>query len=348
MADVPTETELDDRCWDVLAQQVLQGEHLTRNDGLSVLRSPDSNLPALLAAAYRVRHVHFGRKVHLYYLKNAKSGLCPEDCGYCSQSIVADTQIDRYAFLNEARLLEGARHAHEMRARTYCIVASGRGPSDREVDHVASVVEKIKAQYGLHICCCLGLLSSGQAVRLKGAGVDRINHNLNTSRRFYEQICSTHSFDDRLDTLRTARQAGLELCCGLIAGMGEGDEDVVDVALELREIGVESIPVNFLHAIPGTPLENTRVLNPRYCLKVLCLLRLANPTTEIRIAGGREVNLRSLQPLGLYPANSMFVSDYLTTKGQPAEDDYRMVEDLGFEVVVGDHLHAACAEEART
>jgi len=238
--------------------------------------------------------------------------------------------------LNEAKLLEGAKQASEMQARTYCIVASGRGPSDREVDHVASVVSKIKSQFGLHVCCCLGLLSSEQAGRLKEAGVDRINHNLNTSRRFYGDICSTHSFDDRLETLRVVRDAGMELCCGLIVGMGETDDDVVDVAHELSEIGVESIPVNFLHAISGTPLENTHRLNPRYCLKVLCLMRLANPATEIRIAGGREVNLRSLQAMGLYPANSLFVSDYLTTKGQPAEEDYRMVADLGFEIVVGD------------
>jgi biotin synthase len=324
--------------WDQLAERSLAGDQLTRDEGLAILRAPDSELPALLAAAFRVRFAHFGRKVHLYYLKNAKSGLCPEDCGYCSQSIVADSAIDRYPLLNEAKLLEGARQAHERRARTYCIVASGRGPSDREVTHVASVVEKIKEQYGLHVCCCLGLLTSEQAVQLREAGVDRINHNLNTSRRFYDQICSTHTFDDRLATLRISRDAGLELCCGLIVGMGEQDDDVVDVARELREIGVESIPVNFLHAIAGTPLENTQVLNPRYCLKVLCLMRLANPSTEIRIAGGREVNLRSLQPLGPYPANSLFVSDYLTTKGQPAEEDYRMVEDLGFEIVVGDHL----------
>jgi biotin synthase len=347
MTDIVVETEEDGLRGDALAQRILDGHRLTREEGLAILQSADCDLPALLAAAFRVRLRHFGRKVHLYYLKNAKSGLCPEDCGYCSQSIVAESAIDRYPLLNEAKLLEGARQASQMQARTYCIVASGRGPSDREVDHVASVVGKIKTEYGLHICCCLGLLSAEQAGRLKAAGVDRINHNLNTSRRFYGEICSTHSFDDRLETLRVVRDAGMELCCGLIVGMGETDDDVVDVALELGEIGVESIPVNFLHAIPGTPLENTHRLNPRYCLKVLCLMRLANPATEIRIAGGREVNLRSLQAMGLYPANSLFVSDYLTTKGQPAEDDYRMVADLGFEIVVGDASRADCAPAAR-
>lgn len=348
MIDHLSEIQIDESRWDALSRQILEGHRLSRDEGLQVLRSPDSELPALLAAAFRVRRRHFGRKVHLYYLKNAKSGLCPEDCGYCSQSIVAESAIDRYPLLNETKLVDGARQAHAARARTYCIVAAGRGPSDREVDHIASVVEKIKAEFGLHICCCLGLLSPPQAQRLKDAGVDRINHNVNTSRRFYDQICSTHSFDDRIQTLRTAREAGLELCCGLIVGMGEIDEDIVDVALELREIGVESIPVNFLHAIPGTPLENVHVLNPRYCLKVLCLMRLAHPATEIRIAGGREVNLRSMQAMGLYPANSMFVSDYLTTKGQPADDDFRMVEDLGFEVVVGDHHRAECSQTARS
>src|SRR3984885_7343031 len=209
MAELSIEARSAD--WDRLAERALAGDRLTRDDGLAILRAPDSELPALLAAAFRVRLAHFGRKVHLYYLKNAKSGLCPEDCGYCSQSIVSDAAIDRYPLLNETKLLEGARQAHEMRARTYCIVASGRGPSDREVAHVASVVEKIKDQYSLHICCCLGLLTSEQALTLRRSGVDRINHNLNTSRRFYDEICSTHSFDDRLATLRTSGEAGLEL-----------------------------------------------------------------------------------------------------------------------------------------
>ncbi|MDA1018285.1 MAG: biotin synthase BioB [Planctomycetota bacterium] len=332
--------------WDTLASQVIDGHQLTRDEGISILSADDVELPALLAAAFRVRRAHFGLKVHLYYLKNAKSGLCPEDCGYCSQSAVSDATIDKYPMLSEERLLDGARKAAESNARTYCIVASGRGPTNREVGHVAKTVRKIKDEFGLHICACLGILEPDQARQLKEAGVDRINHNLNTSRRFHDQICSTHTFEDRLATLRTAREVGLELCAGLIVGMGEDVGDVVDVALELAEIGVESIPVNFLISIPGVPLANTTPLNPRYCLKALCMFRLANPSTEIRIAGGREVNLRSMQAMGLYAANSMFVSDYLTTKGQSAQEDFAMVEDLGFEIVVGDHETQAVLEEA--
>jgi biotin synthase len=320
--------------WHALADRVLAGHRLTADEGRSILQSSDVELLDLLAATYRVRRQHFGQQVQLYYLKNAKSGLCPEDCGYCSQAKGVETEIQRYAWLNEAKLLEGAAQAVASQARTYCIVASGRGPSDREVDHVAKAVAKIKVEFGLHICCCLGLLTSEQATKLKAAGVDRINHNLNTSREYYPEVCSTHTYDDRLRTLQACRDAGLELCSGLIVGMGETHADLIQVAFELRDLGVHSTPVNFLHAIDGTPLGQTHELNPRDCLRALCLFRLSNPPAELRVSGGREVNLRSLQPLALYAANSMFVSDYLTTKGQPAEDDFQMVRDLGFEIVL--------------
>jgi len=324
-------------CWNALADQVLDGHPLNRDQCLSILNSADEDLLSLLAATYRVRRRYFGRKVQLYFLQNAKSGLCPEDCGYCSQSVVSTADIPRYSLLDRGSLMDGARRAHEAKSRTFCIVASGRGPSNREVEQVAQAVERIKAEFPLNVCCCLGLLNPEQARRLKAAGVDRVNHNLNASGRFYSEICTTHSYQDRLETLRIVREAGMELCSGLIVGMGEQEGDVVDVAIELRELGVESIPVNFLHSIRGTPLEQVHRLNPRYCLKTLCLFRLTNPGTEIRIAGGREMNLRSMQAMGLYAANSLFVSDYLTTKGQPAEDDFRMIEDLGFELVTGEN-----------
>lgn len=327
----------DQRNWSHLADQVLNDQPLDRAAALAVLQSADSELLSVLDAAFRVRREHFGQSVQLYYLRNAKSGLCPEDCSYCSQSRDSSAPIEKYAMLNAERLLDGARQAAESRARTYCIVASGRGPSDREVDHVAGVVRQIKQDYGLHICCCLGLLKPDQARRLKEAGVDRINHNLNTSEQFHDSICSTHTFRDRLDTLSVCRDVGLELCTGMIVGMGESDSDVVEVALRLAELQVESIPVNFLNSIEGTQLEHVHELTPQYCLKVLAMFRLTNPRTEIRIAGGREVNLRSLQPLGLYAANSLFVSDYLTTKGQAAAEDFAMIRDLGFQITAGDY-----------
>lgn len=320
--------------WHRLAESVLNGHALTAEEGLEVLDCPDLELPALLAATYRVRHRYWGNEVQFYQLRNAKSGLCPEDCGYCSQAKGSEAEIPVYRMNDEATLMASAKQAAENKARTFCIVASGRGPTDKEVAHVARIVERIKSTLPLNVCCCLGLLSPKQAQTLADAGVDRVNHNLNTSERFYPEICSTHTYADRLETLRVVREAGMEVCSGGIVGMGEQRNDVVQLALSLRELAAESIPVNFLHPVDGTPLADVKRLDPRYCLKVLCLFRLSNPQTEIRIAGGRELNLRWLQPQALYAANSLFVSDYLTTKGQSPEDDYRIIEDLGF-VITG-------------
>ena len=318
--------------WHALAERVLAGDPLTLEEGLAVLESSDVELLDLLAATYRVRHRYFGNRVQLYFLMNAKSGLCPEDCSYCSQSKVAESEIPRYNLLNREKLLDGARMAWERQAKTYCIVISARGPNEREMQAVETIVPEIKQRYGLNVCACLGLLTDEQAERLKRCGVDRVNHNLNTSEDFYSEICTTHTYADRVRTLTAVRDAGLELCSGGIIGMGEQKQDIVQMALALRDLGVHSIPVNFLHPVEGTPLSGTRNLSPRECLKTLCLFRLANPERELRIAGGRELHLGSLQPLGLYAANSLFVGDYLTTKGQAPEADYRMIEEMGFVV----------------
>lgn len=318
--------------WQQLATRVLEGHRLTEAEGQAILDSPDEQLLDLLAAAFRVRRQYFGRTVQLYFLMNAKSGLCPEDCSYCSQSKISTADIPKYNLLSEDKLMAGAQAAAERGARTYCIVISARGPNDREMRAVTTIVPKIKASYDLKICACLGLLSDDQARQLKECGVDRVNHNLNTSETHYGSICSTHTYKDRVDTLEAVKAAGMEMCSGGIIGMGESRADVVRMALALRDLGVESIPVNFLNPIDGTPLAGNSDLNPRYCLKVLAMFRFANPDRELRIAGGRELHLRSLQPLGLYAANSVFVGDYLTTRGQMPEEDYRMLEDLGFEV----------------
>jgi biotin synthase len=321
--------------WSLLADQVLAGHQLTFDEGLAILSAPDDDVPDLLAAAWRVRRRYFGNSVQLFFLMNAKSGLCPEDCGYCSQSKVSEAEIPKYNLLNAQKLLDGARLAAERQSKTYCIVISGREPTEREMDALTTIVPRIKQQYDVNICACLGLLTPERARRLKECGVDKVNHNLNTSERFYPSICTTHTWQDRLETLRAVRGAGMQLCSGGIVGMGEEDADVVRMAFALRDVGVESIPVNFLNPIDGTPLAGRRDLNPRYCLKVLVLFRLANPASELRIAGGRELHLRGLQPMGLYAANSMFVGDYLTTKGQPPEADYQMIEDLGFVITRG-------------
>jgi biotin synthase len=318
--------------WRALADRVLDGHRLTTDEGLAILRAPDDELLDILSAAFRIRRHWFGSTVRLYFLINAKSGLCSEDCAYCSQSKASEADIPKYNLVSRDELLHGAQRAHERNAATYCIVISARRPNQRELEILEATVPEIKRRYKLKVCASLGLLTPHEAQRLKKCGVDRVNHNVNTSAGFYARICSSHTHQDRLDTLRAARSAGLELCSGGIVGMGEEDRDVVDMALELRDVGVESIPINFLNPIPGTPLEGVDRLNPRYCLKALGLFRFANPSREIRIAGGRELHLGSMQPLGLYAANALFVGDYLTTQGQPPEMDRKMIEDLGFVV----------------
>ena len=318
--------------WHSLAERVLAGEELTRDEALTILECPDDDLVDLLAATYRVRRRYFGNRVQLYFLMNAKSGLCPEDCGYCSQSKIATSEIPRYNLLNREKLMDGAREAAERGAKTYCMVISARGPNEREMNAVTTVVPEIKKKYDLKICACLGLLTDDQAESLKECGVDRVNHNLNTGRDFYKDICTTHTYQDRVDTLQSVRKAGMEMCSGGIIGMGEKPSDVVDMAIELRDLRAESIPVNFLNPIDGTPLAGQDDLNPRYCLKVLAMFRMVNPDREIRIAGGREMHLGSMQAMALYAANSLFVGDYLTTQGQPPEADYKMITEMGFEI----------------
>jgi biotin synthase len=231
--------------------------------------------------------------------------------------------------------MDAAKLAAERQSKTFCIVISARGPSQREIDFVCQITPRIKQEYGLNICACLGLLTPEQAKQLAAAGVDKVNHNLNTSERYYGEVCTTHTYADRVATLAACRAAGLQLCSGGIMGMGERDDDLIDMAFELRALEVESIPLNFLNAIDGTPLEGVDKVTPRDCLRGLAMMRMVNPAAEIRIAGGREIHLGSLQALGLYAANSIFVGDYLTTKGQLPEADYKMIEDLGFTITGG-------------
>ena len=263
---------------------------------------------------------------------NAKSGICAEDCGYCGQSVKMKEK-QRYALVEQDQIKEGAQVATENQIGTYCIVMSGRGPSNREIDHICETVEDIKKIHPqLKICACLGLTKEEQAKKLKAAGVDRYNHNLNTSERYHDEVVTTHTYKDRVNTVEMMKDNNISPCSGVICGMGESNEDIMDMAFALRAIDADSIPINFLHPIKGTKFGGLDLLSPMKCLRIIAMFRLINPTKEIRIAGGREVNLRSLQPLALKAANSIFVGDYLITGGQPNEEDYRMIEDLGFEI----------------
>jgi biotin synthase len=315
------------------ADRSLAGEILSRAEARAVLTVPDAELRDLLEAALRVRERRWGRRVKVCVLQNARSGLCPEDCGYCSQSKVSHADIATYTLQTRTQLLEGARGATARGARRYCMVTSGRGPSDRDVEELCATTRAIKQEFpDLEICVSLGLMDDRKAEQLASAGVGWVNHNLNTSERFHPEICSTHDYADRVATVRAVKRAGLQVCCGGIIGMGEEEEDVIDLGLALRELEVDSLPLNFLHPIDGTPLGGRSTVSPGRALRSLCLMRFLNPDADIRAAGGRERTLGEWQALALYPANSIFVDGYLTTPGQAVDQARAMVDQLGFEL----------------
>jgi biotin synthase len=318
---------------DTLAEKSLARELPTRSEILQVLRSTDDELMDVVAAAFRVRLRYFGRRVKLNYLVNIKSGLCPEDCFYCSQRLGSAADVLKYTWLKPGEVISSAEAGVQAGAKRVCLVASGRGPTDADVTRVSTAIAQFKEQHpDVEVCACLGLLSDGQAERLHQAGTTAYNHNLNTGEGHYRDICTTHDYQDRADTVQKAKQAGLSPCSGLIAGMGESDEDLVDVVFALRELDPDSVPVNFLIPFEGTPLAGQWALTPQRCLRILAMVRFTCPDAEVRLAGGREIHLRSLQPFALHIVNSIFLGDYLTSEGQPGARDLEMIADAGFTV----------------
>ncbi|MEH6380697.1 biotin synthase BioB [Dietzia natronolimnaea] len=320
--------------WHELADRILDGGAIDATEALAVLDSSDAELMEVVAAASRLRFEHFGNKVKVNYLVNLKSGLCPEDCFYCSQRLNSTAGILRYTWLNTEEAVTAAKAGIAAGASRVCLVASGTGPSNREVGKVSDIIEAIKSDTpGVEVCACLGALKDGQAEKLCASGADAYNHNLNTAESHYEEICTTHTYADREHTVSQAHGAGLSACSGFIAGMGETREQLVELAFDLRVKGVDSIPVNFLLPFDGTPLEGVDTLNPRDCLRILAMVRFVAPDTEIRMAAGRERHLGYLQGMGLFVANSLFLGDYLTSEGQPGGEDLQMIADAGLEVL---------------
>src|SRR6476620_2357236 len=321
--------------FDDLADAVQAGTPVGVEDALDVLRASDDELLEVVTAAARLRRKHFGNTVKVNYLVNLKSGLCPEDCHYCSQRLGSQADILKYTWLKPHEAIEQAAAGLRGGATRICMVSSGRGPTDRDVERVAGMVGTLKQEHpDVEVCACLGLLKDGQAELLRAAGVDAYNHNLNTAESHHDAIVTSHTFADRVDTVNRAKAAGLSPCSGLIAGLGESDDLLVEALLALRDLGSDSIPVNFLMPFDGTPLEHTWELTPARCVRILAAARFVCPDREVRVAGGREMHLRSLQGLALHVANSIFLGDYLTSEGQAAEADLELIRDNGF-VVLG-------------
>jgi biotin synthase len=315
-----------------LTTMSLQGELLSDAYCAKILTASEVDLLPLLDAAYQVRKTYFQNTVQLHILNNAQNGYCPEDCHYCAQASSATADIEAYPLKPDAEILAEAERAYESGAYRYCIVMSGRGPSPKRVAHLAELISAVKAHYPIEVCLSAGLIDTEAACTLKAAGLDRLNHNLNTSEAHYPKICSTHSYQDRMETLQAAQTAGLACCSGVIVGMGEETGDLIQVAKALRRLEVASLPVNFFLPISGTQLTETPTLTPDYCLRVLCLYRFLNPRAEIRVAAGREHHLRSMEVMALYPANSMFIEGYLNATGTGTSRTLQMIKDAGFTV----------------
>src|SRR5215468_667512 len=318
--------------WSALADTALAGAPVTRDQARAVLEAPPDELLGLLDAAFRVRRAHWGRRVSLHVLENAKLGACPEDCGFCSQSQKHASPGGEAPIKSVDELVAGARRAHAARAKRYCMVTATRGPSQRDLDVICAAAAQIKAEMNIELCASLGLLTQAKAERLASAGIDRFNHNLETSERHYGAIVTTHTWRDRVETVRIAKRAGMDTCCGGIVGLGESRDDLLDLAFALRELDVDSVPVNFLDPRPGTPLAGAALVEPSYALRALCMFRFVHPRTDLRVAGGREVVLRTLGVMTLYPANSIFTQGYLTTGGATPHADHQMIKDAGFEL----------------
>lgn len=329
-----------------LTDQSLAGEILSRETCQHILTSPDIDVFPLLNAAYEIRKKFHGKVVSIHIINNAQNGYCPEDCHYCAQAKSSEADIKEYPLKPDAEILAEAKQAYESGAFRYCMVFAGRGPSERRTEHLAKLIRDIKTLYPIEVCVSAGLLDQSKAQILKDAGLDRLNHNLNTSEKHYPNICTTHSFADRINTLQAAKNVGLEVCSGMIVGMGEKEQDIVEVAQQLRQLQAKSIPINFLMSIEGTALTSRTELKPEYCLRIVSLFRFLNPEAEIRIAAGREIHLRDLEVLSLYAANSLFMDGYLNAKGSTRLKTLQMIRDAGFTINSEHNLEELLTQES--
>ncbi|MDR1595036.1 MAG: biotin synthase BioB [Prevotellaceae bacterium] len=321
-----------------ILQKSFETESFSHEEAMEILNLPDKELPVLLDIVYSIRKKYKGNTVGIQILTNARSGNCSQNCAYCAQSRDSEANINKYRLVPYEKLLHDGRLAHDRNLSRHCIGLSGIRFADREINEFAEYVRNLKKEVDTHICCSIGFLTLQQAQKLKDAGVNRINHNLNTGRNFYSSICTTHTYDERIANIRMLQGIGFEICCGGIIGLGESKTDIVDMLFEIKNINPESVPINFLIPLKGTALADadTSHLSPEYCLKILCLARLLTPKSDIRCAAGREVYLKGKEKLMFYAVDSIFASGYLTADGQSIDDTIKLVTDAGFQYKILD------------
>lgn len=318
-----------------IKKRILQGRDLTLDEALSLIEIKDfDDLEALFTAANEIREHFRGNKVDLCSITNAKSGDCPEDCAFCAQSAHNETKTEVYPLISVDEILKRVKNAYNLGAHRFCIVTSGCSVNEREFNDICKAIKLIKNNFPrLKIDASLGKLTQNQAKALKEAGLDRFNHNIETSKDFFSKICTTHSFKDRLETIRILKKVGIEVCCGGIIGLGENNRQRIEFAFYLKQLDVDCIPLNFLNPIEGTPFQDNYVPEPLELLKIISIFRLIHPKKQIRICGGRERNLGKYQSqIFRAGADAIIYGGYLTTKGNEPKQDLQMISDLGLSV----------------
>ena len=305
---------------------------INRQTAVQMSERKGSDIYELFTLSNRVREKFRGNRVDLCSIINAKSGACPEDCSFCAQSAKSKTNIDVHPLINRKKALEAANSAKEYGARRFCIVTSGMKPSVRELGEICSFISEIRG-IGLLPCATLGMLEKEQLAQLKDAGLYRYHHNLETSEAFFKEICTTHTYHEKIRTIEAAKSLGLSVCSGGIFGLGETWEDRIDMAFAIKDLGAESVPINFLTPVNGTPLGNSELLHPLDALKIISIFRLILPDREIRICGGRPQTLRDLNSYIFFAgADGLLIGNYLTTRGKRPEEDLQMIGDMGLEI----------------
>ena len=313
-----------------IADRIVAGEHITGMEALELTKVAGSDLFFLLAEASRIREHFLGGEIFLCSIINAKSGRCPENCSFCAQSAHHTTDAPVYPLVDEDRMVACAKEAETAGSHCYGIITSGTGIANREeLARIVRAIRRIKAETAISPSCSLGIIDRETALTLKNAGMETYHHNLETARSFFAEVCTTHDYQEDVDTVRIVKEVGLKVCCGGIFGLGESATQRVELALTLRELAVDSVPLNFLNPIPGTRLAEANNITPLECLMTIALFRLILPATKISVCGGRDKNLRDLQSwIFMAGASGAMIGNYLTTMGRPVEQDWQMLRDL--------------------
>lgn len=315
-----------------LKDKILEGKEISFEEAVSLINVQGADIFDLLSCANRIRENFKGSYVKLCAFLNARSGRCSEDCAFCSQSKFHKTAIEVYPMLSPEAILSKAREAYKMGAEYFSIVTSGRGLGSKDLDKACAAIKLISQEASVFPCASLGIISEEMAMRLKEAGLVFLHHNLETARSFFNRICTTHSYEERVATIKNAKSVGLKTCCGGVFGLGESVEQRVELLFTLKELGVDSVAINFLIPIEGAKLGDASYLTPIECLKIIAVCRFILPSQDIMVCGGREINLRELQSLMFVAgANGTALGDYLTTKGRDSHQDIQLVRDMELE-----------------